>query len=186
MRDMTTICASEPFLDCRTRPTQPLKTINLALQGGGAHGAFAWGRARQIARGRSNRDRGDFRDERRGHECDCLVVWLFARRLRWRTQGARQFLASNSACRACFTPAALPPRPCPAQSCIELHAGLPHLRSYDPSDVSLPIQPAEHQTATSCTRAVGRLRSTESVYGHKSISLRYQCAHRENRGLQER
>src|SRR6516165_7982177 len=43
MRDMTTICASEPSLDCRTRPTQPLKTLNLALQGGGAHGAFAWG-----------------------------------------------------------------------------------------------------------------------------------------------
>jgi NTE family protein len=40
------------------------RQVNLALQGGGAHGAFTLGRARSPARGRAHRHRGDQRDER--------------------------------------------------------------------------------------------------------------------------
>jgi hypothetical protein len=38
-----------------------VKRINLALQGGGAHGAFTWGVLDTASRGRRDRDRGDLR-----------------------------------------------------------------------------------------------------------------------------
>jgi NTE family protein len=41
--DLGIVCEADAITRPKTRPTVATKTINLALQGGGAHGAFTWG-----------------------------------------------------------------------------------------------------------------------------------------------
>ncbi len=52
----------------RKRTPVQAKSINLALQGGGAHGAFTWGVLERLARGRAHRCRRHQRHQRRRHE----------------------------------------------------------------------------------------------------------------------
>ena len=37
------VLENEPQASVQNRPASPVKSINLALQGGGAHGGFTWG-----------------------------------------------------------------------------------------------------------------------------------------------
>ena len=56
------IAAGQRHRDRSQAEAAPRKPINLALQGGGAHGAFTWGVLDQLLDGRADRDRRHFRD----------------------------------------------------------------------------------------------------------------------------
>src|SRR5271169_6405867 len=81
--------ASEPTASPDEAPTSrgETKLINLALQGGGAHDAFAWGVLDRLL--------DDQRIERRGNERYCLRVGHGRGWPRRREEGARQVLAPD-------------------------------------------------------------------------------------------
>ena len=71
-------------LDLKTklRPTSSAtesagrKVVNLALQGGGSHGAFTWGVLDRLLEEITTRRRGHYRDERRRRQCGGSRAWL--------------------------------------------------------------------------------------------------------------
>jgi hypothetical protein len=69
--DEATIAARQPVL------------VDLALQGGGSHGAFTWGCARPAARRAVDQNRGDLGNLRRSHECGGVGGWMVNGRRRW-------------------------------------------------------------------------------------------------------
>ena len=85
-----------------------VRTINLALQGGGAHGAFTWGVLDRLLEDERIAFEGVSRHQRRRHECGGAGLWPGRRRPRRRAQGARQFLAAGQPCRGPRSAAAAP------------------------------------------------------------------------------
>ena len=93
--------AGMPTHRARRSATRRLKTINLALQGGGAHGAFTWGVLdRLIEDGRL-----DFEaisgTSAGAMNAVVLADGFDARRRRWRPRAARGLLAGRQRARAC-------------------------------------------------------------------------------------
>ncbi len=86
------------------------KVVNLALQGGGSHGAYSLGRARRADRGRAHRNRRHQRRQRRRDERRRLRRRLAPRRTRRRPAQARGFLALGERGRLAVAVAAAPRR----------------------------------------------------------------------------
>ena len=61
-------------------PVVAVKTINLALQGGGAHGAFTWGVLDRLLEDEPHRFRRRGGDQRRRHERRGHDLWPRRRR----------------------------------------------------------------------------------------------------------
>ena len=70
------------------------KIVNLALQGGGAHGAFTWGVLNRLLEGWADVLRGNLRGERRRHECYGHGIWPDDRRTGGSETYARKLLAA--------------------------------------------------------------------------------------------
>ena len=151
------------------------KTINLALQGGGAHGAFTWGVLdRLIEDGRLDFD-GDLRHQRRRDERGGAGRRLRARRRGGRARAAagvleggqprrRQGRARSAKClgRPIILLLALP------------IAGVPFFAL---AAVVSPyrLQPAEHQSAPRPPRRAGRLRPRARCKAARAVHLGDQC-----------
>ena len=73
---------------------RPPQLVDLALQGGGSHGAFTWGVLDRLLEETWLQHRGHFRDLGRRHECRRAGRWLCRRRQprararRWKPSGA--------------------------------------------------------------------------------------------------
>src|SRR5581483_6578374 len=110
------------------------KTITLALQGGGAHGAFTWGVLDRL-----------LEDDRIGFEA------VSAR-------GARRLLAADQRGGRPRAAAAVAARPAARQSRARLLAELRDLRSDDAAAVALSVQSDQPQSAARGARADRRFR----------------------------
>ena len=68
----------ETHLRPKPKPTESTgqRVVNLALQGGGSHGAFTWGVLDRLLEEKQTRHRGHYRDERRRRQCRGSRAWL--------------------------------------------------------------------------------------------------------------
>ena len=185
-----TRCTSRAAAEPRSLPLEPCAAsgrINLALQGGGAHGAFTWGVLDRLLEEDKLSLRGRGRDQRRRHERGRACLWPGRRRQARRAEGARQFLAAGQPCRGLQPAAAEPARPADRLALARAFAGLPDVRHGDAADVALPVQSAELQSAEGRARTVDRPRcDPHDALPAQAQHLRHQCAHRQGQGVHQR
>ena len=130
------------------KPPHSVKTVNLALQGGGAHGAFTWGVLDRLLEEESHRLRGDQRDQRRRDErvrSSPMASPIGGR------EGARKAL-TNYWRRISHAAELSPLQPSPIDRMMKDHSlrwspAFVVLRHHDAADVALRIQSDEPQPA---------------------------------------
>ena len=167
-------------------PAMPaVKTINLALQGGGAHGAFTWGVLDRLLEEERIAFEGISATSAGAMNAAVLAYGL--------TVGGRE--GAQAGARATSGGASRTPR-CSARcsrrsstGCTHNHGlenspALPRLRHADPAAVALPAQPAELQPAARSVLEAGRrLRAAAPRLGRQAVPLGDQRAHRQGPDL---
>ena len=141
---------------------EPVKNISLALQGGGAHGAFAWGVLDRLLEDGRHRHRGRQRHQRRRHERRGARLRPGRGRPRGRARGAADFWRARRAMRrGASAAAAVAARPADAGDHWRSEfSRLPCRSTIADARVSpYQLNPAQLQSAARRARAVGRLRA---------------------------
>ena len=152
------------------RSTTEIRTVNLALQGGGAHGAFAWGVLDPLLEDGRIGIEGISATSAGAMNATVLAYGLAEGGQRGRAHGARRLLAPHRAGGRRLAAAALAARPPDAQPRARLQPGLPDARPAGAGVLALPVQSHELQPAALHPRAVGRLRAPARQLRRSSCS----------------
>ncbi len=163
-----------------------VKTINLALQGGGAHGAFAWGVLDRLLEDERIAFEGVSATSAGAMNATVLAYGLAEGGREGGEAGARQLLAAHQPCRHLQPAAAFGLRPAHPRPHARAPAGLRRAGPDEPPVLALSAQSLELQSAAPGAGAVGRLRAAARGLPDQALSLRDQCAHRQGPALRER
>ena len=156
------------------------QAINLALQGGGAHGAFTWGALDRILEETSIAHRGNHRHLRGRDERHRPQARLGAGWPRRRADGAREVLAAGRRARRRHRrgDARLAPLPL-AFACRDLAAARvqprrARRRRHHPRALALPVQPGQLPSAARHRRGDGRHRKRRLDPRPQALRLGHQ------------
>ena len=163
-----------------TTDPRPRKRINLALQGGGAHGGVHLGRAGSPAGGRPARHRRHLRHQRRGDERGGARLRPRARGAGRGARDAGPLLGPRRRARPLQPGAADAAGPHGLHRRHELLAGLAVLRRSVADGVALCRESRQHQSAGRGAGRGGRFRLAARAPHRAAVRLRHQREERQD------
>lgn len=144
-------CEADATTWLKNRPTVVTKTINLALQGGGSHGAFTWGVLDRLLE-EKRIDIEGISATSAGAMNAAVLAYGFATGGRRSESRARRLLETRQPRGKDLAAAGELAGPRLRQSLAALFAGLRLVRSRDPAVLALRIQSIQSQSAQGCAR----------------------------------